>query len=60
VYDRIMQAIAEMDSNVTGLWPFRLAIRSSKPDNMMGHIGRAQFSSEDLVGSTSFERTIYM
>jgi hypothetical protein len=60
VYDRNMQAIAEMDSNVTGLWPFRLAIRSSKPDNMMGHIGRAQFSSEDLVGSTSFERTIYM
>jgi hypothetical protein len=55
-----MQAIVEMNSNVTGLWPFRLAIRSSKPDDMMGHIGRAQCSSEDLVGSTSFERMIYM
>jgi hypothetical protein len=55
-----MQAVVEMNSNVTGLWPFRLAIRSSKPDDMMGHIGRAQCSSEDLVGSTSFERMIYM
>ena len=54
-YDRVMQAIAEMDSNVTGLWPFRLVTRSSKPDDMMGHIGQAQCSSENLVGSTSIE-----
>jgi hypothetical protein len=38
-YDRMMHVAAEMHSNVTGLWPFRLLARSSKRGDMMGHIG---------------------
>jgi hypothetical protein len=38
VYDRMMHIAAEMHSNVTGLRPSRLLARSSKRDDMVGHI----------------------